>query len=142
MGTFRVKIEIGDPAGIRFDTLEALVGATATYTWVPRDVLERLGVRPEEEWPFLLADGRQVAYAIAWIRVLIDGWVQPTIAVFGEPGTELHQEAKLLARPATDRPLLLDYLPGEVGAPRAEVLRSYSSGTTRNPSRLAASRSR
>ncbi len=55
MGTFRVKIEIGDPAGIRFDTLEALVDAAATYTWVPRDVLERLGVRPEEEWPFVLA---------------------------------------------------------------------------------------
>ena len=88
MGTFRVKIEIGDPAGIRFDTLEALVDTAATYTWVPRDVLERLGFQPEEERPFLLADGRQVAYSIAWVRVRIDGRTQPTIAIFGNPGSE------------------------------------------------------
>jgi len=88
MGSFRVQIEIGDPAGSRFDRLEALVDTGATYTWVPRDVLERLGIRPEEERPFLLADGRQVMYSIAWIRVRIDGRTQPTIAVFGDRDSE------------------------------------------------------
>lgn len=52
MGSFRVQIEIGDPAGSRFDRLEALVDTGATYTWVPRDFLERLGIPPEEERPF------------------------------------------------------------------------------------------
>lgn len=84
MGTFRVQIEVGDPAGGRFQTLDALVDTGATYTWVPRDVLERLGIRPEEERPFLLADGRQVMYSIAWVR--IDGRSQPTITVLGVPG--------------------------------------------------------
>lgn len=88
MGSFRVQIEIGDPAGGRFESLLALVDAGATYTWVPRDVLERLGIRPEEERPFVLADGRQVAYSIAWTRVRIDGRTQPTIVVFGDPGFE------------------------------------------------------
>lgn len=88
MGSFRVQVEIGDPAGNRFDTVEALVDTGATYTWIPRDMLERLGVRREEERPFLLADGRQVSYGIAWIRVRIDGRTQPTIAVFGDPGSE------------------------------------------------------
>ena len=60
MGSFRVQIEIGDLAGGRFENLEALVDTGATYTWVPRDLLERLGVRPDEERPFVLADGRQV----------------------------------------------------------------------------------
>ena len=88
MGSFRVDIEIGDPAGGRFESLRALVDTGATYTWVPRDILERLGIQPEEERPFVLADGRQVAYGIAWIRVRIDGRSQPTIAVFGDPGSE------------------------------------------------------
>ncbi len=88
MGSFRVQVEIGDPAGNRFDTIEALVDTRATYTWVPRDLLERLGVRPEEEWPFVLADGREVSYGIAWIRVRIDGRTQPTITIFGDPGSE------------------------------------------------------
>jgi len=88
MGGFRVQVEIGDPAGNRFDTIEALVDTGAPYTWVPRDPLERLGVRPEEEWPFVLADGREVSYAIAWIWVRLDGRTQPTIAIFGDPGSE------------------------------------------------------
>jgi len=58
MGSFRVQVEIGDPAGNRFDTIEALVDTRATYTWVPRDLLERLGVRPEEEWPFVIRRSR------------------------------------------------------------------------------------
>lgn len=88
MGSFRVQVEIGDPAGNRFDTIEALVDTRATYTWVPRDLLERLGVRPEEEWPFVLADGREVSYGIAWIPVRIDNRTEPTIAIFGDPGSE------------------------------------------------------
>lgn len=55
---------------------------------MPSGVLERLGVQAEEEWPFVLMDGRQVAYGVAWVRVRIDGRTQPTIAVFGEPGSE------------------------------------------------------
>src|SRR5712692_4541616 len=88
MGTFRVSIEVGDLAGERFERLEALVDTGATYTWVPRTLLEALGVRPEEERPFVLADGRQVSYPISWIRVRIDGRAHPTIAVFGDPATE------------------------------------------------------
>ena len=88
MGSFRVAIGIAALEGDRFVDVEALVDTGATYTWVPRDVLEELGVRPTEECPFLLADGQEVSYPIAWIRVRIDGRAQPTIAVFGEPGSE------------------------------------------------------
>ena len=88
MGSFRVQVEIGNAAGGGFETLDALVDTGATYTWVPREVLDRLGVRPEEERPFVLADGRQVTYDIAWIRVRIDGRSQPSMAVFEDPGSE------------------------------------------------------
>jgi len=88
MGHFRVAVQVGHPTGERFEAIEALVDTGATYTWVPRDVLERLGVVPEEEWPFVLADGREVRYPMAWIRMRLGERVQPTIAVFGEPRSE------------------------------------------------------
>lgn len=88
MGVFRVRLEVGNPAGGRFESIEALVDTGATYTLLPPDLLERLGIRPEEEWPFVLADGRQTLYRIGWVQVRIDGRSQPTIAVFGDPGAE------------------------------------------------------
>jgi len=83
-----VPVEIGDPAGSQLEKIEALVDRGSTYTWVSREVLDRLGVRPVEERPFVLADCRQVTYPIAWVQIRIDGRTQPTIAVFGEPASE------------------------------------------------------
>lgn len=88
MGSFRVKFEIGPLAAETSEPLEGLVDTGATYTWVPRETLLRLGIQPEEERPFVLADGRQVSYGIAWVRVRIDGHTQPTIVVFGDAGSE------------------------------------------------------
>ena len=88
MGTFSVTIEIGDPVGQRYERVEALVDTGATYTTVPTPLLERLGVIPHVRDRFVLADGRQVDRDIgrAWVRV--DGRVEPTLVVFGEPDTQ------------------------------------------------------
>ncbi len=88
MGHFRVAVEVGNRAGERFQPIEALVDTGATYTWIPRDVLGGLGAVPEEEWPFVLADGREVRYPVAWVQIRIGERAQPTIVVFGEPGSE------------------------------------------------------
>lgn len=88
MGHFRESVQVSHRAGGRFAPLEALVDTGATYTWIPRNVLEGLGVVPEEEWPFILADGREVRYPVAWINIRMRERVQPTIVVFGEPGSE------------------------------------------------------
>ncbi|HKZ50944.1 MAG TPA: 2Fe-2S iron-sulfur cluster-binding protein [Dehalococcoidia bacterium] len=88
MGSFRVAIEIGDPQGQRFQPIEALVDTGATYTWVPRDILEQLGVRPSRRWNFILADGREVEYDIAWTMVRLNGEAAPSVVIFGEPGAE------------------------------------------------------
>lgn len=88
MGHFRTAVQIRNRAGERFEPLEALVDTGATYTWVPRELLTRLGVAPEEEWPFVLADGREVQYPVAWILIRIGERTQPTIVVFGEPDSE------------------------------------------------------
>ena len=88
MGTFQVSIEIGDPAGQRYEMVEALVDTGASYTMVPAPLLERLGVTPHVRAPFLLADGRQVDRDIgrAWVRV--DGRAELTLVVFGDPGAQ------------------------------------------------------
>ena len=88
MGHFHVPVQVGSRSGGRFAPLDALVDTGATYTWVPRDVLDALGVVPEEEWPFELADGREVRYPVAWAQIRIGQRVQPTIVVFGTPGSE------------------------------------------------------
>ena len=88
VGHFRVAVQIGNRTGERFEPIDALVDTGATYTWVPREVLTALGVTPEEEWPFVLADGREVRYAVAWTSIRIGERERPTIVVFGEPGSE------------------------------------------------------
>jgi len=59
---FRVAVQVGHQSGGRLVAVLALVDTGSTYTWIPRDVLDGLGVAPEEEWPFVLADGREVRY--------------------------------------------------------------------------------
>ena len=88
MGTFTHTLTLLSASGDARETVQALVDTGATYTWLPTDLLDRLGVRPEEQRPFVVADGREVSYGIAWIRIRIDGRTQPTIAVFGHPGSE------------------------------------------------------
>jgi len=88
MGHFRVPVQVGSRTGEHLESLEALVDTGATFTLIPREVLERLGVVPEEEWPFELADGREVRYPVAWVQIRIGARTQPTIAVFGERGSE------------------------------------------------------
>ena len=88
-GDFRVSIQIARAKGERFEPLRALVDTGSTFTWVPRDVLERLGVSPEQEWPFELADGREQRYPVAWVQIRVEErGEQPTIVVFAPPGSE------------------------------------------------------
>jgi clan AA aspartic protease len=88
MGRFHESVQVSHQAGGRFEPVEALVDTGATYTWIPRDILDGLGIVPAEEWPFVLADGREVRSPVAWIRIRIGERVQPTIAVFGERGSD------------------------------------------------------
>ncbi|MDQ7828606.1 MAG: aspartyl protease family protein [Armatimonadota bacterium] len=64
MGTFRVTLELGDPQGHRWEALDAVVDTGASYTWAPRDVLQRLGVTPQFRREFVTADGRGPALQV------------------------------------------------------------------------------
>ena len=47
MGTFTVTIQIGDLAGQNFVNLEALVDTGSTYTVLPKEILDQLGIEQE-----------------------------------------------------------------------------------------------
>ena len=62
MSIFSVDIEIGDPAGLEFVTVNAVVDTAASYTTLPESLLHRLGIRPRARRRFVLADSRVVHY--------------------------------------------------------------------------------
>ena len=88
MGTFKVDVEIGDPAGQRFERLEALVDTGSTYSMFPAEILRRLGVEPHRTSTFELADGSQREWPIGrtWLR--LDGRRELSLVVFGDEDSE------------------------------------------------------
>ena len=87
MGTFQYTIEVGDPQGERFETVEALVDTGASYTTVSSALLRRLGVDPIERRRFRLADDSVVERDVGQTWIRIDGRSVITLVVFGEEGT-------------------------------------------------------
>jgi clan AA aspartic protease len=88
VGHFRYRIEIGSPQGTTFEPLDALVDTGATYTWIPRPVLEKLGIVPAFKREFLLADGRRIQRDVAQVVVRIDGQSLYTLCIFGDDKSE------------------------------------------------------
>jgi len=83
MGVFRVPIEIGDPAGERFQPVEALVDTGATNTMVPAPVLRQIGVQPYRKTEFELADGSRMELDVGRTWVRVNGQQEFTQVVFG-----------------------------------------------------------
>ena len=73
MGTFTVGLEIGDLAAIRFETAKALVDTGAVYSFVPEDLLGRLGLEPREIRQLWLADERVVEYGFGYATLRFEG---------------------------------------------------------------------
>lgn len=75
-------MDIGDSRGEVWETVDALVDTGSTYTWIPRQLLERLEVRPQFRREFETADGRVVERDMAITMVRWDGETMPTLVVF------------------------------------------------------------
>ena len=88
MGTFRYPIEIGHSGGGEFSRVEAWADSSATYTWIPRDILAQLGYSPEYKRQFMTADGRIIERDIAWVLVRIGTEIQNSLTVLGDEGSE------------------------------------------------------
>ena len=87
MGTFTVSIQVGDLAGQQFADVEALVDTGATYTVLPKDILDRLGIEGEGERRFELGDDRIVGYPIGYAAIRLEEREIIALVVFAPSGT-------------------------------------------------------
>ena len=87
MGLFEVEVAIANTAAPAQTTRVALlVDIGSTLSWVPRTVLESLGVTPTSRLVFELADGRQVERDAGGVLMSLDGRSLPIPVAFGEAG--------------------------------------------------------
>ena len=88
MTTFNVDLEIAGPPGTAFEAVSAGVDTGSTFTAAPRELLERLGVRPLRRQRFRLAGTRVIENEVGEARVRLEGeeGTTPVIFNFNEPG--------------------------------------------------------
>jgi len=88
VGIFRTTIEVQnlDMRGSRTALPETLVDTGSEYTWVPRRVLEDLGIRAQRTQAFEVADGRRIERDIGYALVRAGGMEAPDLVVFADPG--------------------------------------------------------
>ena len=91
MGTFRESITLAHPNRPKKDgiVLEAIVDTGATYSWVPEDLLKRLGIKPQEIRPLKIASGKVIRRKLGWALVSVRKKTVPTPVLFGETGSEV-----------------------------------------------------
>ena len=84
MGLFEVKVKLANLAPpMRTEEISLLVDTGATLTWVPRNLLERLGVGALSRLPFTLADGRTLERETSAVLLTIDGRKAAVPVAFG-----------------------------------------------------------
>jgi predicted aspartyl protease len=88
MGSFRVTIVIENAArrGEKRSLTDVLVDTGSEFTWVPRPLLEALGIAPERAEHFVVADGRALTREIGFGIIHVGEWSTADDVVFAEPG--------------------------------------------------------
>src|SRR5688572_22128244 len=88
MGTFRVDVEIENPArpGERRIVRSVLVDTGAELSWIPAEVLESLGVDRRRRARFRQADGTVLERWTSVVEIHVAGKGAGDEVVFGESG--------------------------------------------------------
>ncbi len=86
MGVFKVKALIWNPMDLgKKSSVEFIVDTGATYTVLPKTLLEKLGIKPFRTVKLRLADSRVVEKPLGEIGIEIMGYrASATPVVFGE----------------------------------------------------------
>ena len=88
MGTFRVDVEIENPArpGERRTLRSVLVDTGAELSWVPAEVLDSLGIERYKKWRFRQANGTILERWVGGAFINVAGNRTTDDVVFGETG--------------------------------------------------------
>jgi predicted aspartyl protease len=86
VGIFKttIGIESASQRGQIQELADTLVDTGSEFTWIPRPVLESLGIRPERRQGFVVADGRRVERDIGYAIVHAGGTATADDVVFAE----------------------------------------------------------
>jgi len=88
VGLFRTTIEIQnlERRGPGRSVPDTLIDTGSEYTWIPRRVLEALGIVAQRKQGFVVADGRRIDRDIGYALVRAAGSEAPDLVVFAEEG--------------------------------------------------------
>ena len=91
MGTFRVDARIDQIADRHRSAAvpQMLVDTGSDATWIPRELLERIGVeREKKDLTFVMANGQEITRSVGFVIIRVDDFVTVDEVVFGEPGDQ------------------------------------------------------
>lgn len=88
VGIFRTSISIASLTSPdrRAGLDDVMVDTGSEYNWIPREVLQALGVAADRRDRFETADGRVLERDVGFARIYAGGRSAAAAVVFGEPG--------------------------------------------------------
>jgi len=84
LGETYVLLKVRAIDGTRHEEVRLLVETGATYSWISRKTLEKLGVKPTRKMKFKTMKGDILQREIGHVLVEYDGEEAPTATVFAE----------------------------------------------------------
>jgi predicted aspartyl protease len=87
MGETYITVRIrSSPAGAASEELKLLVETGASYSWLPKDLLEELGATPTRKARFKTIKGEILAREVGHVFAEYEGETAPMTTVFAEKG--------------------------------------------------------
>ncbi len=87
MGTFTAKLRVWkEDHPERAEELELMVDTGASFSWIAKVRLQRLGVTATYQMPFRTIDGRVLERDMAVVYIAINGRSVPDLVVMAEEG--------------------------------------------------------
>ncbi|MGH9513626.1 MAG: retroviral-like aspartic protease family protein [Terriglobales bacterium] len=87
MSTFSAKFRVWNPAHPEnVEAIEAMVDTGASFTWISRTRLERLGLSPMRRMPIRTIEGRVLERELVAVYIASDEYSAPDVVVMAEAG--------------------------------------------------------
>src|ERR1041384_4792412 len=88
MSVFKVNVVASNPKKEEMVTppIEALVDAGSELTWLPADMLLKIGVTPRRKRAFHTATRQAIQRDVGYVILKAEGYETTDEVVFGEPG--------------------------------------------------------
>jgi clan AA aspartic protease len=87
MGAFYVSIDVVATDGKSSEEVQALADTGAAWTWLPKEILERLGYKPTLKRRLQTADKRVIVRDAVQAHVRIGEETLTTLCIFGDAGS-------------------------------------------------------